>query len=348
MIRVAHLLDDFGMGGVTRALTLFEEPALTRLATSAVVPVKPEALIAPRVAADLIVDHMALSWKRLAFLTSLRARNPRSRIVHVEHSYTRSFEHENIQAVGRFRAMLKIAASLVDEIVCVSNAQRDWLAQTVGISSTKLTVIYPWTDRSELFEVPEPQPACGRPVRLLAYGRFAPVKNFAALIEAMSAIPETTAQLTIFGDGSDRASLEAMAAALPNVTVLGPCHSPAAHLAICDAVVIPSRCESFGLVATEARMAARPILVADVDGLPEQVGSAGLSAIMSAAEEIETGIQAFSKLDLVRLGANGRNEVRGQSEKIISRWVSLIKRSALTAQRGGLVRQRQIGESAAL
>jgi glycosyltransferase involved in cell wall biosynthesis len=347
-MRIAHLLDDFGMGGVTRALTLFEEPALTRLATSAVVPLKPEALIAPRAEAELIVDHMALSWKRLAFLASLRARNPGSRIVHVEHSYTRSLEAENIQAVGRFRAMLKIAASLVDEIVCVSNAQCNWLAKSVGIPSSKLTVIYPWTDRTELFEVPEAEPAFGRPVRLLAYGRYAPVKNFAALIEAMRSVTETTAQLTIFGDGPDRATLEAMAAELPNVTVLGPCHSPAAHLSDCDAVVIPSRYEAFGLVATEARMAARPILVADVDGLPEQVGSAGLSAIMSAAEEIETGIQTFSKLDLVRLGANGRNEVRGQSEKIISRWVSLIKRSALTAQRGGLVRQRQIGESAAL
>ena len=340
MMRIAHLLDDFGMGGVTRALTLFEEPALTRLATSAVVPVKNDALIAPRVQADLIVDHMALSWKRLVFLASLRARNPASRIVHVEHSYTRSFERENIQAVGRFRAMLKLAANLIDEIVCVSNAQADWLAQSVGIPSSKLTVIYPWTDRNELFELPEAGPAFGRPVRLLAYGRYAAVKNFAALIEAMRAVPEITAKLTIFGDGPDRASLEAMAAGLPNVTVLGPCHSPAAHLSDCDAVVIPSRYESFGLVATEARMAARPVLVADVDGLPEQVGSAGLSANMSTPDDILAAITAFTRLDLLSLGIEGRHEVRGQSDEIISRWSHLINRSALSVPTGDPLRLR--------
>ena len=247
MIRLAHLLDDFGMGGVTRALTLFEESALTRMAISTVVSVNPDALVAPHVRANLIVDHMALSWKRLAFLASLRVRNPTSRIVHVEHSYTRSFESENVAAVGRFRAMLKFAAALVDEIVCVSNAQRDWLAQDVGIPSSKLTVIYPWTDRRELFEVPEAQAASGRPVQLLAYGRYAPVKNFAAMIEAMRSVSECSAQLTVFGDGPDRSSLEALAADVPNVTVLGPCHSPAAHLENCDAVVIPSRYEAFGL-----------------------------------------------------------------------------------------------------
>lgn len=342
-MRIAHLLDDFGMGGVTRALTLFEVPALTRLATSAVVPVKPEAQIAPKFEAELIVDHMALSWKRLAFLASLRARNPGSRIVHVEHSYTCSFEAENIQAVGRFRAMLKLAAGLVDEIVCVSNAQRNWLAQSVGIPSAKLTVIYPWTDRTELFDVPEAEPAVGRPVRLLAYGRYAPVKNFAALIEAMRSVSATTAQLTIFGDGPARATLEAMAAELPNVTVLGPCHSPAVHLAACDAVVIPSRHEAFGLVATEARMAARPVLAAKVDGLPEQVGSAGLSANMSSPEEILSAITAFTKLKLVPLGIEGRNEVRGQSGEIISRWSRLINRSALAVPSGEPVRLRSIG-----
>lgn len=330
MIRLAHLLDDFGMGGVTRALTLFDEPALARLANSAVVPVKQDALIAPCIKAELIVDHMALSWKRLMFLASLRARNASSRIVHVEHSYTRSFEHENIRAVGRFRMMLKLAAGLVDEIVCVSNAQHDWLAQSVGIPASKLTVIHPWTDRSELFEVPQARPASGRPVKLLAYGRFAPVKNFAALIEAMRAVPETTARLRIFGDGPDRASLEAMAAGLPNVSVLGPCHSPASYLADCDAVVIPSRHEAFGLVATEARMAARPVLVADVDGLPEQVGSGGMAAKMSSPEDILLAIAAFTNLELASLGTEGRKEVRTQQDEVISRWSRLINRSAIS------------------
>lgn len=325
MIDIAHLLDDLGMGGVTRALTLFNEPALASIARSKVVQVNPEAKLAPQIAAELIVDHMALSWKRLAFLASLRARNPRARIMHVEHSYTRSFESLNVQSKARFRAMLKIAFLLVDDIVCVSNAQRDWLAHDVGIAASKLQVIHPWTDRNELYSVPSSRPVYAGPVRLLAYGRYAPVKNFSQLIDAMRSVSPETADLTIFGDGPDRAKLEALAADLHHVEVLGPSSSPADHLMRCDAVVVPSRHEAFGLVATEARMAGRSILVADVDGLPEQVGEAGLSARMDTAGALADAINSFVQHDLAALGAAGRSAAKAQSDTIIERWAQLLQ-----------------------
>ena len=61
-------------------------------------------------------------------------------------------------------------------------------------------------------------------------------------------------------------------------------------------MIVPSRHEAFGLVATEARMAARPILVADVDGLPEQVGEAGLARPMGTPDEIAAAILELAKL----------------------------------------------------
>ena len=57
MITITHLLDDFGMGGVTRALTLFDHPTLKRIAHSWVTPVQPSRHLAPKLKADLIVDH---------------------------------------------------------------------------------------------------------------------------------------------------------------------------------------------------------------------------------------------------------------------------------------------------
>lgn len=327
MIEVAHLLDDFGMGGVTRALTLFEEPALRRIARSKVVPVDAQSMMAPQLSAELIVDHMALSWKRLAFMASLRARNPGSRIVHVEHSYTHAFEQHQVQSKARFRTMLKVASLLVNEIVCVSEAQRDWLANDVGINPRKLCTIHPWTDRKELFSVPDTYAQKREPVRLLAYGRYAPVKNFSQLIEAMRSVSPDVAELTIFGDGPDRAKLETLAAGIPHVEVLGPSNSPADFLAQCDAVLVPSRYEAFGLVATEARMAGRAILVADVDGLPEQVGNAGMVAKMDTAEAIADAIHRFSKTDIATMGAMGRSAAKTQLEGIIFRWADLIARA---------------------
>ncbi|RGP39811.1 D-inositol-3-phosphate glycosyltransferase [Altererythrobacter insulae] len=327
MINIAHLLDDFAMGGVTRALTLFDEPALAARACSNVVPVSSSSRLAPCVDADLIVDHMALSWRRLIFLANLRVRNPNCRIVHVEHSYTASFECAHVKSKTRFRTMLKVAAILVDEFICVSNAQKNWLAKVVGINANKLSVIYPWTDRAELFDIDTARKHRSPKMQLLAYGRYAPVKKFDALIEAMRHVPQNMVDLTIFGDGPQRQQLEDISADLDNVRVLGACDTPGAYLEDCDAVIIPSQSEAFGLVATEARMAGRAIIVANVDGLPEQVGNGGIVATMGNASEIAQVILDAAERDLVQMGVQGRKEVRGQSEEIILCWIRLFERA---------------------
>lgn len=332
MIAIAHLLDDFGMGGVTRALTLFDQPTLKRLAQSQVVPVTPSAKLAPKLDAELIVDHMSLSWARLPFLLSLRARNPHARIVHVEHSYTRGFECKMVTSKGRFRTMIRLCALLCDDIICVSEAQRDWMVEEVGVSATKLRVIHPWTDRESLFAIPAARQAESRPVQLLAYGRFAEVKNFASLMRAMRYFSPDEVRLTVFGDGPQREMLQALAADLPHVDVFGPVDDPAKFLELCDAVIVPSHFEAFGLVATEARMAARALIVADVDGLPEQARVGGRIAPMRTAEEIARAIRLATGTNLAKLGLAGRRNVQGQHEQILRQWTHLICSTRWAAQ----------------
>lgn len=327
MIAVAHLLDDFAMGGVTRALTLFDQPALASCGYSQVVPIDPSARLAPSLQADLIVDHMALSWRRLAFFASLRARNPRARIVHVEHSYTRSFEENQVASPARFRTMIRLAAVMVDQFICVSGAQRDWLAKDVGVPAGKLQVIYPWSGRFDLDAVAPIAPRKGRPLRLLAYGRFAELKNFRELIIAMRSFAPYQVELTLFGDGPDLAVLSELAAPLAHVKIDPPTNEIADYLADCDAVIVPSRNESFGLVATEARLAGRAIIVADVDGLPEQVGSAGLYAPMRCAKDIEAAIRWALRAPLVQMGQAGRQEVAAQHDEIIRRWLTVFEQA---------------------
>ena len=92
MIRVVHLLDDFAMGGVTRALSLFEDERILGQAASRVVRMGRGISPAPHLDCDLIVIHVPPCWSRLPYLAALRLRNPHARIVQVEHSYTRAFE----------------------------------------------------------------------------------------------------------------------------------------------------------------------------------------------------------------------------------------------------------------
>ena len=324
MIRIVHLLDDFAMGGVTRALTMFEERSIKNVAHSKVRPIASDARLAPSLDADLIVDHMAFSWARLPFLMSLRARNRRARIVHVEHSYTRSFEAHMVANKVRFRALIKLTSNLFDDVVCVSNAQRHWLCSSVGISPSKLRVIYPWSGRFDLPDIKSKGPGSHRPLRLLAYGRMAPVKNFACLIKAMRQFDDDDMQLTVFGGGLLRSELEELAHDQKGVTVLGQTNDPGIHLAACDAVIVPSRYEAFGLVATEARLAGRAIIVADVDGLPEQVGTAGRIMPMKDADEIAAAVCWAMQADLWAMGAAGRREVAHQHKEILDKWLVLI------------------------
>ena len=328
MIRIVHLLDDFAMGGVTRALSLFEDPRMTRVSRSSTITMERKMRDAPVLDANLIVIHVPPCWSRLPYLAALRQRNPQARIVQVEHSYTRSFEQQLVSSPRRFRLMLRLAAGLVDEVISVSHAQARWLVEA-GVPARKVTTIYPWSGRFELSRVPDRVDHHGG-LRLLAYGRFSPEKNYDALIEAVGYFRPDEVELTLFGSGPDEEALKASARAIPHVSIMPACPDPAPWLAHCDAVILPSRRESFGLVATEARMAGRAVLVADVDGLPEQAEiGGGLVAELGTAEEIANAISDLISRDLTDMGKAARTGVSTQHDEIIRGWKAVIERAAV-------------------
>ena len=327
MIRAAHLLDDFAMGGVTRFIGCLNRPEFTSLVTSEVHSISRNAVFAPKLKADMILTHVPPSWKRLLLYRSLRHRNPRARLVHVEHSYTRAFERHCVPNPGRFRRMIRLALKPFDEVICVSDGQRQWMTETVGLDARKCRTIHPVSGREELLSLPPSGPDQDGPLRLAAYGRYSDVKNYAALIEAVGRFPRHRVTLALAGSGPDDADLRIRAAHHDNVTVCGPVENIGEFLAAADAVIVPSRWESFGLVAIEARLAGRPILVADVDGLPEQVGGSGLATPMKTAEEIEAAIARFAAMPISNMGMKGREDARADIEKSMSEWQALFSRA---------------------
>lgn len=324
MLKIVHLLDDFGMGGVVRALGVFDEPELARGASSDTVPIARNAYVAPKLDADVIITHFPASWARMGFFWTLRLRNPKARLIHIEHSYTRSFEHHNVPNTNRFRMLLRLALRHFDEIVCVSDGQRKWLTGAVGLEPGRCRTIHPWSGRQELLAIPAPERRSGRPLRLAAYGRFSEVKNFAALIDAVAKIGPSV-ELQLAGSGPDEADLHRAAQAASNITTYGPISDIGGFLKSADAVIVPSKWEAFGLVATEARLAARPIIVGDIDGLPEQVGNAGLAAKCDSADDIMRAIERFQTLPFDQMSHAARQEVSGMRGQIIGQWIALLQ-----------------------
>lgn len=124
---------------------------------------------------------------------------------------------------------------------------------------------------------PAPIDAAAGP-RLLYVGNLLPVKGVDRLPAVMAQVRRTwpTARLDVVGDGSLHGVL---ARGLdPADTLHGrlPPGEVARRMQAADVLLVPSRAEGWGCVATEALACATPVVATAVGGLPEAVGSGGI------------------------------------------------------------------------
>lgn len=324
--RLVNLLDDFALGGVSRGLGIFASQPVLEVADASTFAVAPDAVLAPKLDADIIVTHFPPNWRRLAFYASLRLRNPAARIIHVEHSYTHAWETLKVRHSRRFRLMLRLALNLVDHVVCVSSGQAAWLKHAASLPSSKVDVILPYSDNPGLSQVPLPQFDQPRRLTVGAYGRFHVAKGFDRLIAAYrdGAMPGT--ELLIGGYGDLEGELRELAGETPGIRFAGKIDDVAAFLGQCDIIAVPSRWEAYGQVANEAREAGRPILVAPVDGLPEQVGQAGMVVDFSSSVAVAEAFACLDSQKLAAMAAAGRRATDGCGLMRQQKWAKLIRR----------------------
>ena len=155
-----------------------------------------------------------------------------------------------------------------------------------------------------------------------AYGRFVHGKGFDRLIEAMNLLSlKDQIKLTIGGFGPDEDSLRHLAAQNANISFSGKVTDLKHYLSDCDIVAVPSRFEAFGLVATEARCAGRPILVSNVGGLPEQIGDGGISVDFDDQDAVVRLLRNIRYLPLVNMSVAAREACLGVTEQRIDCWI---------------------------
>ena len=171
--------------------------------------------------------------------------------------------------------------------------------------------------------------------RLVAVGRLVHQKGFDLLLRAFAIIapehPEWS--LTIWGEGEQRAALEALCARLGlagRVQLPGLTERPGQWLEQADIFVLSSRYESFGNVITEAMVAGLPVIAFDCPWGPGDILRDGEDGLLVPPEDVDALASGIRRLIVdaglrQRLGeAAAHNVQRFARDAIVAQWDALV------------------------
>jgi D-inositol-3-phosphate glycosyltransferase len=171
------------------------------------------------------------------------------------------------------------------------------LMERYGAHPERVCVSAPGVDHGVFHKRPQRRDRLGLPSGPLAavVGRIQPLKRIDLAIEAIAAIPD--ASLVVVGGPSGPVGAEELAGLrdLADRVAPGRIHfrdamqhdeAVADLFASVDVVVVPSRAESFGLVAVEAQACGTPVVASNVGGLAHAVAD-GESGYLIDGDDLE-------------------------------------------------------------
>ena len=194
----------------------------------------------------------------------------RPKIVYCPHGW--AFIMDVSPAHRRVYAVIEwVLALFTDALICISRHERA-TAVAYGLPGMKLHLIYNGTRPLDSTNSSAGSAYCGPPdvLKLLYIGRFDKAKGFDILIAAMKRLALYPIHLTAVGTHIESAEHPPK---LPNVEYVGWLRHGqlGSYFAHADVVVVPSRWEGFGLVASEAMACGRAVVASRVCSLPELV-----------------------------------------------------------------------------
>lgn len=324
MKTIVNLIDDPRPGGIRSLLVDMSNAGVWRRENWEVRTVDPVRPIRVNKDCDIIVVHYSMAWRKLPALLLLRLGHRNARLIVVEHHYTQRFETQHVPSTRRFRLMLRLCYRLADLVVAVSLAQARWLCNAGIADPGKLEAIPVSRNYARFLAVPRREKPAGRLV-VGALGRLEHAKGFDRLIEAFAGLPAGRFRLRIAGDGSQRERLVRLAAGLEHVEFVGHLDDPAPFFAACDVLAMPSRHEAFGLVCAEAKAAGLPVVVSNVDALPDQAHGCGL---VVEAEDVPALRQAIRYIShpqrRQQLGRRARASVANAWSDYLESWSRVL------------------------
>ncbi len=189
-------------------------------------------------------------------------------------------------------------------VIAVSEAVKQHLCAQ-GLDAKRVRVIHNGVDLSRFQPVPvadaklalERNPSA--PL-IGVFGRLSEEKGQRVALEAMFILlkDHPTARLVLVGEGKSEADLRTSAAALgigDSVEFAGFMPDVRPLMSACDAVIVPSLKEGFGLAAVEAMALGRPVVASAVGGLTEIVAP-GETGFLADPNDPNAVAQALGEL----------------------------------------------------
>lgn len=247
---------------------LFEDPLYTFALTAKIVEVVDKFKL------DIVHAHYSIPHSLCSFLAS--------EITQHAFPIVTTIHGTDVTVVGRNKPLYplnKFSIEKSNTVTTVSNYQREYTREHFNISKP-IDVIHNFIDNT----IFSPEHACINKRRELAQddekiimhvSNFRPLKNTKMVIGAFAEIhKKVKSRLVLLGDGPEFSAMKAQCEALnisEQVTFLGNIKSVEKYIVNADCVFQPSYNESFSLVALEAMACSVPVVVSNVDGIPEVV-----------------------------------------------------------------------------
>jgi glycosyltransferase involved in cell wall biosynthesis len=194
-----------------------------------------------------------------------------------------------VHAAG-YRAWLRLHPRFLDAVVAMTPGMRTEAIAEMAMSPERVHVIANPAPRIAVGTV---SPGTG----LVGVGRLAPQKRWDRAIAALARLSDPTVTLTIFGEGEERATLTAQAAALglgDRVRLPGYTPDPSAAIAGAGAVVLTSDFEGVPGVLREAIAAGTPVITTDSSVAVREILTSPAQGSVVAVDDADALVAAIA------------------------------------------------------
>ncbi len=317
---IARVLQDQGAAVRVFALTRRDGRALPPMVEAGLDPLVRPGGLHDHVAALRWLDHQTRAWGATLLWTSLT----RATVLGLLLARRRALP----AVCWQHAAFLKTGNRLM--LRALQSRARLWVADSTSVAALthrRLKVpagrLLTWPIFAANPDAPTARPWMpGEALRLGSLGRLHPVKGYNVLLDALVLLkrqgfqPPAALELTIAGEGRQRAQLEAQitAGGLGGMVRLpGFSTSPLEFLAGLHLYLQPSRSEGFCIAAHQAMQAGLPVLASAVGEMPHTIenGISGLTVPPLDAAALAAGLHGLLSRpeDLHRMGTAARTLV---------------------------------------